>query len=64
MRLVGWQSATVEPGAEATVLVTTDPRLWRRWDEPASGWRQAVRPAASCSIARGLGDIRDSIDLL
>ena len=63
VRLAGWASATVEPGAEATVLVPLDQRLWRRWDEAANGWRR-LSGRGELLVARGLGDIRDSIDLL
>ena len=63
VRLVGWASATVEPGAEATVLVPLDQRMWRRWDEPSNSWRR-LAGRGELLIARGLGDIRDSIDLL
>lgn len=63
VRLVGWGSATVEPGAEATAMVPLDQRLWRRWDEGSSSWRQ-LSGRGELLIARGLGDIRDSIDLL
>jgi len=63
VRLAGWASATVEPGAEATVLVPLDQRLWRRWDEATNGWRR-LSGRGELLIARGLGDIRDSIDLL
>ena len=40
VRLVGWQSVTVDPGATATVVVTPDARMWRRWDEASGGWQQ------------------------
>ena len=35
VRLVGWGSAAVPPGGTATVTVTCDARLWRRWDTAA-----------------------------
>ena len=63
VRLAGWASATVERGAEAAVLVPLDQRLWRRWDEATNGWRR-LSGRGELLIARGLGDIRDSIDLL
>ncbi len=62
VRLVGWQAVDVPAGAETTVQVRTDPRMWRRWDETTSGWRQ-LAAGGELLIARGLGDIRVSIDL-
>ena len=63
VRLVGWHSAQVPAGEEATVDVTTDPRMWRRWDEASGGWR-ALAEGGELLVARGLGDIRLSIDLV
>ena len=62
VRLVGWQSVTVDPGGTATAVITPEPRMWRRWDEPSGGWQQLSR-GGEFLIARGLGDIRTSIDL-
>ena len=62
VRLVGWQDVTVDPGESATVTVTADPRLWRRWDTETGGWKQ-LRPGGELLVARGLGDIRTSVDL-
>ena len=61
-RLVGWRAVTVDPGAMATVQVPTDLRMWRRWDESSGGWRP-LTGGGELLIARGLGDIRTSIDL-
>jgi beta-glucosidase len=63
VRLAGWATATVDPGAQASVLVPLDQRLWRRWDESGNRWRR-LSGRGELLIARGLGDIRDSIDLL
>ncbi len=63
VRLVGWQAVDVPAGAESTVQVTTDPRMWRRWDVHSSAWRQ-LAAGGELLIARGLGDIRVSIDLV
>jgi beta-glucosidase len=63
VRLAGWATATVDPGAQASVLVPLDQRLWRRWDEASNSWRR-LSGRGELLIARGLGDIRDSIDLL
>ncbi len=62
VRLVGWQHAEVAAGATTVVRVDTDPRMWRRWDERAGGWRQ-LATGGELLIARGLGDIKVSIDL-
>ena len=34
VRLVGWQAVTVASGESATVTVTPDDRMWRRWGTP------------------------------
>jgi beta-glucosidase len=60
VRLVGWTAVTVEPGATVPVRVETDARLWRRWTE--SGWDR-LPPGGRLLVARGLGDIRASLNL-
>ena len=60
VRLVGWTAVTVEPGGTAEVRVDTDARLWRRWD--AGRWTQ-LPPGGRLLVARGLGDIRATLDL-
>jgi beta-glucosidase len=62
VRLVGWQSVTVDPGATATVVVSPDARMWRRWDEASEGWQQ-LAAGGQLLVARGLGDIRATVDL-
>jgi beta-glucosidase len=62
VRLVGWQAVTVDPGVSATAQVATEPRMWRRWDEATGRWRR-LSDGGELLIARGLGDIRTSIDL-
>lgn len=62
VRLVGWQDVTLDPGAATTVTVATDPRLRRRWDTAAGGWKR-LRAGGELLVARGLGDIRASVDL-
>ncbi len=62
VRLVGWQAVTLEPGAASTVVITPEARMWRRWDERSHGWRQ-LREGGELLVARGLGDIRTSVDL-
>ena len=62
VRLVGWNAVTLDPGASAVVNVTTDARLWRRWDEAADTWGPSLS-GGELLIARGLGDIRARVSL-
>jgi beta-glucosidase len=62
VRLVGWSAVTVEPGATASVHVPLEQRMWRRWDEQSRSWAR-LGAGGELLIARGLGDIRTSIDL-
>lgn len=62
VRLVGWAATTVEPGAEGTVTVTPEARMWRRWDETANGWTD-LGPGGELVVARGLGDVRATLPL-
>ncbi len=62
IRLAGWQSATVEPGADATVVVSTDARLWRCWNDSAGQWEH-LSGGGELLVARGLGDIRLTVPL-
>jgi beta-glucosidase len=62
VRLVGWQAVDVAPGAAESVTVPTDARMWRRWDTAAGGWA-ALQPGGRLLVARGLGDIRATVDL-
>jgi beta-glucosidase len=62
VRLVGWTAASVPAGESSQVDVTTDDRLWRRWDTDASAWT-TINNGGRLLIARGLGDIRASLDL-
>jgi beta-glucosidase len=36
--------------------------MWRRWDESTSSWKRLAE-GGELIIARGLGDIRTSLDL-
>jgi beta-glucosidase len=62
VRLVGWAGVRVAPGASATVAVDADARLLRRWDVASSSWAELPR-AGRLLVARGLGDLRASLDL-
>jgi len=60
VRLVGWTAVTAEPGRTVPVRVETDARLWRRWTD--AGWDR-LPPGGRLLVARGLGDIRASLNL-
>ncbi len=62
VRLVGWAAATVTPGETATVDVSCDERLWRRWDESSGRW-STVGEGGELLVARGLGDVRGRVQL-
>ena len=60
VRLVGWTGVAVAAGESARVTVTTDRRLWRKWDTAANAWTR-LSPGGEFLIARGLGDIRATL---
>jgi beta-glucosidase len=62
VRLVGWTAVTAEPGARVPVDVRTDERLWRSWDAAANTWTR-LPDGGQLLVARGLGDIRATIQL-
>src|SRR5215217_7369633 len=62
VRLVGWATAQVPAGAYAMVDITTDARLWRRWDTQADSWGEPLT-GGRLLVARGLGDIRADLPL-
>jgi beta-glucosidase len=62
VRLVGWTTVDVPTGATQTVEVTTDARLWRRWDTEADQW-SSLAAGGELLVARGLGDIRHRLPL-
>ncbi|WP_344136966.1 beta-glucosidase family protein [Pedococcus bigeumensis] len=62
VRLVGWSTVDVAAGGSATVEVTTDARLWRRWDTAADAWA-SLADGGELLVARGLGDIRSRLPL-
>jgi beta-glucosidase len=63
VRLVGWSSATLDPGETAEVTVATDARLWRRWDSDQGAWGEPLPYDGRLLIARGLGDVRATLPL-
>jgi beta-glucosidase len=62
VRLVGWQAATVGPGETADLEIPVNPRLLRRWDSDAGRWTR-LSGRGQLLIARGLGDIRATLDV-
>jgi beta-glucosidase len=62
VRLVGWAAAQLDAGASSEVEVSTDARLWRRWDTDAGSWGQPLA-GGRLLVARGLGDIREVLAL-
>ncbi len=62
VRLAGWTAATLEPGATESVEVVTDPRMWRVWDAEKHCWT-ALSGSGRLIVARGLGDVRATVDL-
>ena len=60
--LVGWATAQVPTGATSTVEVTTDARMWRRWDTQIGSWGEPLT-GGRLLVARGLGDIRADLPL-
>jgi beta-glucosidase len=61
VRLVGWRAVDAAAHQSMTVEIDTDARLWRRWDTPNGTWDTLT--GGQLLIARGLGDIRTTIDL-
>jgi beta-glucosidase len=62
VRLVGWRAVTVPPGETADLEIPLDPRLLRRWDTAAGRWDR-LSGRGRLLVARGLGDIRATIDV-
>ncbi len=62
VRLVGWTAISVPAATSTQVDVATDDRLWRRWDTDARAWT-TIKNGGRLLIARGLGDIRASLNL-
>ena len=63
VRLVGFAAVRVPAGAEGSVTVQTDARLWRRWDEAADAWGEPLT-GGTLLVARGLGDVRAELPLI
>jgi beta-glucosidase len=62
IRLVGWRAATVAPGETADLQIPVDQRLLRRWNPAGHRWDQ-LTGRGQLLVARGLGDIRATIDI-
>jgi beta-glucosidase len=62
VRLVGWHGVEVPAGGSTRVTVTADARMWRKWDVAAGAWG-SVGAGGELLIARGLGDIRATVQL-
>ncbi len=62
VRLVGWTSVTAAPGESVRAEVQTEPRMWRRWDTATNAWL-TIGGGGKLLLARGLGDIRVSLEL-
>jgi beta-glucosidase len=63
VRLVGWSAVTLGAGESSVVEVTTDARLWRRWDTESKRWGEPLPYDGRLLVARGLGDIRVTLRL-
>ena len=61
IRLVGWQAVRVGAGETTPVRVECDERMWRTWEDGTSSWR--VLSGGALMVARGLGDVRQRIDI-
>jgi beta-glucosidase len=62
VRLVGWKAVDAEPGETVRAEVPADPRMWRRWDTGSNGWAR-LSSGGQLLVARGLGDVRGSLEL-
>jgi beta-glucosidase len=62
VRLVGWTAVTAAPGESVRASVTTDSRMWRRWNTTCSRW-DVIGGDGQLLIARGLGDVRATLSL-
>jgi beta-glucosidase len=63
VRLVGWTDITVDPSTSARARVQCDPRMWRRWHTASHTWQPIDSAGGQLLLARGLGDIRATLDL-
>jgi beta-glucosidase len=62
VRLFGWAAVTVAAGHTTRLDVTTDDRLWRRWDTTTGAWAR-IGDGGRLLLGRGLGDIRATMNL-
>ncbi len=61
VRLAGFAAVDVPAAGESRVVVPTDARLWRRWDEGSAAW--GTLGGGALLLARGLGDVRARLEL-
>jgi beta-glucosidase len=62
VRLVGWAAVTAAPGQSVRARLDTDARMWRRWDTGTSTW-ELIGAGGQLIVARGLGDVRATLEL-
>jgi beta-glucosidase len=62
VRLVGWTAVEADPGQSVRAEIRPDARMWRRWDTQADAWAP-LGPGKRLLVARGLGDVRASLEL-
>jgi beta-glucosidase len=62
IRLVGWRAVVVAPGQTSDLEIPVDQRLQRRWSTAANSWEQ-LTGRGQLLVARGLGDIRATIEI-
>ena len=60
VRLVGWAAVTLASGAARTVEVEASPHMLHRWDD-VDGW-VPLADDGEFIVARGLGDVRASVE--
>jgi beta-glucosidase len=62
VRLVGWSSISLEPGASRRIAVKADDRMWRWWNTETSTWNR-LSHGGQLIVARGLGDVRATLQI-
>jgi beta-glucosidase len=62
VRLVGWTHLTVAAGESVRAKIRTEHWMWRRWDAATNEWASIDVAGGQLLLARGLGDIRATLD--